>query len=113
MKNKLSKEQIINNFREEFNFSDSEKIELIGYVIFSPKKEEFVCLFNKGDDSVLVGYESTLIGYSVDIGNALIYKNHSQAIAHAKNIDKYDIDVCALLETEKSLGTHPIWSNYN
>jgi len=106
-------QRLDNNFAVETTIEDIKKelgltcdINVLGYIITIPDREEFVAVVKKDGDSNLIGYADRLM-------NAHIYEDHLQAIDHAKCISKYNVYVCTLIETPDQFITHPLWSNFD
>lgn len=106
-------QRLDNNFSVEVTIDDIKKelgltcdIEVLGYIITLPKRDEFVAIVKKEGDA-------NLIGYTDRIANAYVYENHLEAIDDAKSISKYDVHVCTLIETPDQFLTNPLWSNFD
>lgn len=106
-------QRLDNNFAVETSIDDIKKelgltcdIDILGYIITLPNKDEFVAIVKKDGDSNLIGYTDSIM-------NAYIYEDYLDAINDAKSISKYDVHVCTLIETPDQFLTNPLWSNFD
>lgn len=80
-------------------------VEVVGYVIHLPDKDEFVGKIKKSSGMLTIAYVAAP-------HYAKVYKNHKSAIKDAKLIIKHKLMVCALLESSNQYVIHSLWSNH-